>query len=103
MENLRMPGDAIRNIAFMQDNCDEQIDDYVYQKILSEEEIEAERETFANIAIELQQIEETAKMIAEEYREKIKKKKELYNKSLTLIRVGRMEVTGTVYLIKDME
>ena len=103
MKDLQIPGDgsAFDNIQFMKAQAEDVLEDFRYQKILSEDELEAERQTFADLSIELQQLEEDKALEMERWNAKIKAKKENVRKSLGLLRVGRMEVSETVYLIRD--
>lgn len=103
MTHLIIPGDGspIDNINFMRDNADDIVENYCYQRVLTEEELEAEKETFTKASIRHQQLLEEKERITSEINGRIKVEKELAKKSLNLIRAGRMEVSETVYLIKD--
>lgn len=103
MKDLEITGDGsvMDNIAFMESNADEIVPGYEYSRELSDEEIENERIEFANISIKIQQIEEEKARVMAELNANLKVQKELAKTALRLIRVGRMEVTETVYLIKD--
>lgn len=103
MKDLLIPGDGtpIDNIAFMRDNADDIQEAYTYQRILTEDEIQAEKNEYADLSIQIEQIEEEKQRIMSEINERLKIKKSLAKKSLMLFRIGRMEVTDTVYFIKD--
>jgi len=103
MRNLEIPGDGtpIENMSFMESNADEIVERYSYQRILTDEEIDHEKDEFAAKSILIAQLEEEKTRIMTEINERLKVQKSLATKSLTLIRVGRMEVSETVYLIKD--
>lgn len=105
MTNIIIPGDGspMTNINFMRDNADEVIEDYSYQRLLTEEELVEERERFAEVSIELEMLEEQKKIILDEIMGKIKSKKKVAQKHLMLIRVGRQEVTGEAFIIRDEE
>jgi hypothetical protein len=103
MTSIFIEGDGtpVTNIAFMESNADEILPDYTYQRILTEEEMVNERETFTELSIQLAQIEEQKAQMMAEINARKKAKKTALTKSLILLRVGRMEVTENVYLIKD--
>lgn len=95
------PDSAIERINYMSSVADEPVPDYRYEKIMSEEDIAEERETFADLSIDLQRLEiEKAELVAD-MNKRIKEKREAAKVSLALIRTGRMEVVETVYLIAD--
>ena len=103
MTNIIIPGDGspMANINFMRDNADEVVEDYSYQRVLTEDELIEERERFAEVSIELEMLEEQKKIILDEIMEKIKAKKKVASKHLMLIRVGRQEVTGEAFIFRD--
>ena len=105
MTNIIIPGDGspMANINFMRDNADEVVEDYSYQRVLTEDELIEERERFAEVSIELEMLEEQKKIILDEIMEKIKSKKKVAQKHLMLIRVCRQEVTGEVFTFRDEE
>lgn len=97
------PDSAIERINYMSSVAYEPVPDYRYEKIMSEDDIAEERETFADLSIELQRLEiEKAELVAD-MNKRIKEKREAAKVSLALIRTGRMEVVETVYLIKKMK
>lgn len=103
MKNLEIPGDGsvIENVNFMQSNADEILPGYEYSRELSDEEIENERIEFAKVSIKIEQILEEKERFMTELNARLKVEKELAKTSLRLIRVGRMDVVETVYLVKD--
>ena len=95
------PETAIDRINYMSAAADEVVPDYRYERTLSPEELDEERQTFADLSIDLQRLEiEKAELVAQ-LNAKIKEKRNEATKSLTLIRTGRMEVVENVYLIAD--
>lgn len=103
MKDLILLGDGsvIENINFMESNADDIEQNYSYQRILTDDEIDAERIEFATASIAIAQLEEEKQRVNAEINERLKAKKELAKTSLMLIRVGRSEVRETVYFIKD--
>lgn len=103
MKDLIILGDGsvIENINFMESNADDIGQNYSYQRILTDDEIDAERIEFATASIAIAQLEEEKQRVNAEINERLKAKKELAKTSLMLIRVGRSEVRETVYFIKD--
>jgi len=103
MKDLQIPGSGsvIENRTFMESNADEIVEGYKYTRQLSDEEIENELVEFANVSIKIEQLaEEKARLLAE-INEKIKAETAKDEKSMGLIRRGRMDVIETVYLVKD--
>lgn len=103
MKDLIIPGDGspMDNIQFMNDNADDIQENYSYQKTWDEDELAAEKDKFTALSISIQQITEEKERIMAEINKRLKVKKELAKKSLMLLRTGRMEVSETVYFIKD--
>lgn len=103
MKDLRIPGDGspMDKIQFMRDNADDIQENYSYQKTLDDDELAAEKDEFTALSISIQQITEEKERIMAEINERLKVKKELAKTSLMLLRTGRMEVSETVYFIKD--
>lgn len=103
MKDLYVTGDGspMDNIAFMESNADEILPGYEYSRELSDDEIENERVEFANVSIKIEQLLEEKERFMAEFNERLKVQKQLAKKSLRLIRIGRMDVVETVYLVKD--
>lgn len=97
------PDDAIDRIAFMQTQADETLPGYRYERSLSEEELEAERNTYIDESLTLANLEfEKAEYLAE-LNARIKAVKVKAVKALDLIRTGRIEVVEDVYQIADYD
>lgn len=103
MKDLHVTGDGspMDNIAFMESNADEILPGYEYQRTLTDEEIENERIEFADTSIKIEQILEEKERVMADINARLKVEKEKAKTALRLIRVGRMDVVETVYLVKD--
>lgn len=102
MKNLFVQMDSlIEKRQFMESNADEVLKGYEYSRELSEEELTAELESFSDISIRVQQIEEEKSRVMTEINARLKVEKALAEKSLALIRTKRIDVVDTVYLIRD--
>jgi hypothetical protein len=97
MKNLQIPGDGsvYDNERWLQNMADEIFEGYSYQAELTPDELDAERETFAALSIQIAQIEEEKQRVMAEINERLKKKKGEAGAALMLIRTQRREVIGT--------
>lgn len=103
MKNIIIPNDetAIDRVTFMQSQADDTLPDYRYERVLTDEELDEERITFTEVSIELAKLEfEKAEVVAD-FNRRIKTEKQNAERSLSLLRTGRMEVVENVYQIAD--
>jgi hypothetical protein len=91
----------LARIQALEDNANEVIQDFVYQRPMSEEELDNLREEFATLHIEMKVIKAKMAAAVAEFKKELKEKETSANAYLTTIRTGREEISGTVYLIQD--
>lgn len=92
------PVDRIRTL---EDNALDVVDEFVYQRELSEEELSDLREEFASIHLELKRLEEKKADAVAELNVKIKENKIKAAAHLQVIGNGRETLTGKVFFLQD--
>lgn len=105
MNDIKIPraDDAIDRISFMASQADETIPDYRYDRTLSEDELAEEKDTYIDLSVKLSNLEYQKAEAMAEFNRQIKTAKQAAEKSLGLIRTGRMEVVENVYQIADFD
>ena len=89
-------------IILLRDNA-EKTEEMTFHRPLSVEEVEKDKSDFSQNAIEISAIEDELAGIKEEFKARIKPKKELYQKLLSSIKTRSKEVTEDVFIIADYD
>lgn len=90
--------DPLERIRIMENSCDEVIEDYHYERPLSDEEIAQEREEYCELEIEIQKIEAEKAGVVATYNAKIKERRAAAGIHLEKVKTGRTEVHENVYV-----
>lgn len=91
----------IERIRMLEDNSDDVVEQFTYDRVLTDEEKQEEQELFSAVHIELARMEAEKKQLVERLNADIKVKRTIAEKTLLKIKNGREEVTETVYVIHD--
>lgn len=95
--------DPVERIRMLEDNSDDVLEAYSYDRVLTDDEKNEEQEKFAQFHIELSRLENEKKEIVDRLNQELKVKRIVADKALLKIKTGREEVTETVYVIHDEE
>lgn len=79
----------------------EKFGEMTYQKPLTQEEMEAERINFSQMAIEISAKNDKMKDITDQHKAELKPMMELYKETLAMIKTKQRMVTETVYHLAD--
>ena len=93
--------DQIERIRMLEDNSDDILEAYSYDRVLTDDEKQEEQESFAQTHIEIARLEGEKKEIVDRLNQELKVKRIIADKALLKIKTGREEVTETVYVIHD--
>jgi len=103
MAKIFMPEvDPKNRLRLLQDNCDSH-EQTTYLKDLTQEELDAKRETICNNAIAVSGLDEDLKAAKDNYKAKSAPLKEESKILLSEVRTRRTKVNGTLYNIADHE
>lgn len=91
------PPDARKQMLI--DNADQIIDNYVFERPLSEDELAVFKDAFADKSIEIQAIEDELEAIKTEYKAKLKPLLQRKGELLRTIKTRHTQEKGTVYLV----
>ena len=94
--------DPKNRLRLLQDNCDSH-EQTTYLKDLTQEELDAKRETICNNAIAVSGLDEDLKAAKDNYKAKSAPLKEESKILLSEVRTRRTKVNGTLYNIADHE
>lgn len=72
-----------------------------YQRTLSDQEIDAEKDRFCQDSIERDKKKDEAKMVASTFKSQIESMEKLMNERLERIKTGQTELVGDLYLVPD--
>lgn len=95
--------DPVDRIHYLESNAVDILENEVYDRPLSEEEIADEKTGFAKMHMELNRLEQEKKDTVEALSNQIKSLKKDADKSLQKIKTGKEEQRGTLYEIQDFE
>lgn len=95
--------DQLARIRALEDNALDVVEDYFYERELSEEEMEELRTSFADKHMEIEALEKKKAEFMAKFKAEMRQAKEKAMASLKMIRTGREEVTGTAYFLQDFE
>lgn len=81
----------------LQDSCDNEVEDYFYQRKLTDSELQERREEFVTKAIEIEKEEDEKKELVREINERLKKLRSYAKTEMRILKTGREDTTETVY------
>lgn len=93
--------ETMDRIQLLEANCDDMIDSYPYDRILSEEEVADEEHNFAQTNIKIARLEWEKKVAVEEWNLKIKAEKKIADVAIAKIKTGREEACERVYVLRS--
>lgn len=92
-----------QRLRYLEDNALDIVENYRHTRPLTEEELNEERETHANLCIEIEAIQAEMKRVADEFKEKLKPLNVQRLETLSRIRSQQLEEVTTAYLIQDFD
>lgn len=95
--------DNLQRIRYLESNAADIVDDFFYERVLTDEDIAEEQAKFSELHIEIGRIEAEKAAAVAVFNADIKKRKLAAERALMLVKTKRQEVRETVYLIRDEE
>lgn len=103
MSNLFQDVPRAQRKQLLEDNSYAVREDEMYQKPLSQEEIEEYQKELLETTISIQRDREKLKEVKKEYTDRIKENEQRRNAAAQAVQFGSITTTGTVYLMDDQD
>ncbi len=101
MKNLNLKGDLVERRDWLESMAETVLENASYNHRMTDEEIEEERRTFADLSIRIENLKAELAELTLQYKEKIRPLESKAKDCLFLIRTQNLSINGTLYELID--